>query len=66
MQFYNVKTRSKVEVPDTDIKKTKYVRTTSKGDQVRYAVRANVNGTNLTKFVGKDLYESLDVPEEIK
>jgi hypothetical protein len=64
MQFYNVKTRSKVDVPDNQIKKTKYVRKTSKGDQVRYAVRANVNGTNLTKFVGKDVYDSLQVPEE--
>ena len=64
MQFYNVKTRSKVDVPDNQIKKTKYVRKTSKGDQVRYAVRANVNGTNLTKFVGKDVYDSLNVPEE--
>jgi hypothetical protein len=64
MQFYNVKTRSKVDVPDNEIKKTKYVRKTSKGDQVRYAVRANVNGTNLTKFVGKDVYDSLKVPEE--
>lgn len=64
MQFYNVKTRSKVDVPDNQVKKTKYVRKTSKGDQVRYAVRANVNGTNLTKFVGKDVYDSLNVPEE--
>jgi hypothetical protein len=64
MQFYNVKTRSKVEVPDNQLKKTKYVRKTSKGDQVRYAVRAQVNGTNLTKFVGKDVFDSLQVPEE--
>ncbi len=64
MQFYNVKTRSKVEVPDTDVKKKKYVRQTTKGEQVRYAVRANVDGTNLTKFVGKDVYDSLQVPEE--
>ncbi len=64
MQFYNVKTRSKVDVPDDQIKKTKYVRKTAKGDQVRYAVRANVNGTNLTKFVGKDVYDKLNVPEE--
>jgi len=64
MQFYNVKTRSKVEVPDSDLKKTKYVRKTTKGDQVRYALRANVNGTNLTKFVSKDTYDSLNVPME--
>jgi hypothetical protein len=64
MQFYNVKTRAKVDVPESQLKKTKYVRKTSKGDQVRYAVRAHVDGTNLTKFVGKEMYDSLQVPEE--
>lgn len=64
MQFYNVKTRSKVDVADSQLKKTKYVRKTTKGDQVRYALRANVNGTNLTKFVSKDVYDSLNVPQE--
>jgi hypothetical protein len=64
MQFYNVKTRSKVDVADDQLKKTKYVRKTAKGDQVRYALRANVNGTNLTKFVSKDVYDSLNIPQE--
>jgi hypothetical protein len=64
MQFYNVKTRSKVDVPDNEVKKTKYVRKTAKGDQTRYAVRASVNGTSLTKFVSKEVFDSLQVPEE--
>ena len=64
MQFYNVKTRSKVDVPEDQLKKTKYVRNTAKGEQIRYAVRAHINGSNLTKFVSKAVYDSLKVPEE--
>jgi hypothetical protein len=65
MRFYNVKTRSYVEVAEKDLKKKAYKRTTSKGEQVRYAVRANVNGTNLTKFISKSVYDSLNVPVEL-
>ena len=65
MQFYNVKTRSFVEVPDEKLKKKMYTRKTSKGDQVRYAVRATLDdGTSLTKFVNKEVYDSLNVPVE--
>ena len=64
VQFYDVKNRKKVEVPESDIKKTKYERKTSKGTQVRYALRAKFNGMSLTKFVGKDTWDSMDVPEE--
>lgn len=65
VKFYNVKTRDFVTVPTSQVKKKKYEKTTKSGSmQVRYAVRANVNGTNLTKFVSKDMYDSLSVPEE--
>ena len=65
VKFYNVKTRDFVTVPTSQIKKKKYEKTTKSGSlQVRYAVRANVNGTNLTKFVSKVDYDSLSVPEE--
>ena len=37
MKFYNLKTRSHVDVPDEDITKKKMVRTTKSGEQVRYA-----------------------------
>ena len=57
MQFYNVKKRSKVDVPEA---KVVYERKTSKGIQKRYAVRAkDDDGTNLTKFVAKEDYEKL-------
>lgn len=62
MEFYSVKKRKKVEIPDDQIKKTTYE---GRGGQVRYAVRGtDDDGTNLTKFVSKDVFESLDVPEE--
>jgi hypothetical protein len=61
MEFYNVKKRQKVDIPDAEIKKTTYE---GKGGQVRYAVRANDEGTNLTKFVSKETWDSLDAPEE--
>ncbi|RJO61939.1 hypothetical protein C4544_01515 [candidate division WS5 bacterium] len=62
MQFYNVKKREKVEVDEEKLKKTTYK---GKGGQVRYAVRAvDDDGTNLTRFVSKDDWDGLDVPEE--
>lgn len=65
MLFYDVKARKKVEVAEEQLKKKMYTRKTVNGTvQTRYAVRASVNGTNLTKFVSKDVYDSLKVPEE--
>lgn len=62
MQFYNVKKREKVEISEDQLKKTVYK---GKGGQVRYAARAvDSDGTNLTRFVSKDDYDALDVPEE--
>lgn len=61
MQFYNVKKRAKVVVADSDIKKKRYP---GRGGD-RYAVRAvDDDGMHLTKFVKKDLFDSLNVPEE--
>jgi len=61
MEFYSVKKRQKVEIPDSKVKKTVY----GTNDRLRYAVRAqDDDGTNLTKFVSKDTYDRLNVPEE--
>lgn len=66
VEFYDVKKRAKVSVPVTQIKKKKYERTAKDGStQVRFAVRAHVDGTNLTKFVSKAMYDELNVPEEM-
>ena len=65
VKFYNVKTRDFVTVPTSQLKKKKYEKQTKSGQtQVRYAVRAHVDGANLTKFVSKADYDSLNVPEE--
>lgn len=65
VQFYDVKARAKVDVAESDIKKTKYVRKLSGGStQTRYALRGKHNGVNLTKFVNQKVWESMNVPEE--
>ena len=64
MKFYNVKKRAFVEVADSNCKKAVYKRETAKGVQERFAVRASDNGTKLTKFVTKKVYDSLQYPTE--
>ncbi len=64
MKFYNLKTRSHVEIAEKDITKHKMVRATKTGEQTRYAVKATHEGTPLTKFVSQKDYEALkDVKE---
>jgi hypothetical protein len=65
IQFYDVKSRQKVSVPEANIRKAKFERTTKDGGtQIRYALRAVHDGTQLTKFCSKADWETLDVPEE--
>lgn len=65
ISFYDVKTRQKVEVPESAVTKTKYERTTKEGKvQVRYALRGKYDGRNLTKFVGQADWDALDAPVE--
>jgi len=69
VEFFNLKTKQKVQIPDSDLKKRRSVRTTSGGKrQERYAVIAEVreNGgkpLQLFKFVNKETFDGLDVPE---
>jgi hypothetical protein len=62
--FYNVKTKSNVDVEEKDLRKKVFARITSKGTQYRYAVRATVDGVNLTKFISKETFDALKVPVE--
>jgi hypothetical protein len=65
IQFYDVKLRQKVSIPESAIRKTKFERTTKDGGtQTRYALRAVNEGTKLTKFCSRDDWEALNVPEE--
>ncbi|HWP30222.1 MAG TPA: hypothetical protein VNK96_00620 [Fimbriimonadales bacterium] len=64
MKFYNVKTKSFVEVPDSSVKKKKMPRKTKAGTtQIRYAFVAEHNGTKLYKFVSEADYKKLNAPE---
>ncbi len=64
MQFYNLKTRSHVDVPETNVKKTKMVRKTKNGEQTRYALKATYEGSTLYKFVSEAVYNATKAPEE--
>ncbi|MCC6404326.1 MAG: hypothetical protein IT207_09990 [Fimbriimonadaceae bacterium] len=63
MKFYNLKTRSHVDVPDGDIRKMKMVRKTKNGEQVRYALTATYEGTKLFKFVNEATYKASNAKE---
>ena len=59
MQFYNLKTRAHVDVPETDVKKKEMKRKTKNGELIRYAFVATYNGAPLFKFVKKADYDAL-------
>jgi len=63
MQFYNLKTRSHVDVPESDVKKTKMIRKTKSGEQVRYAFTAEYQGAKLFKFVNEKMFQDTNVTE---
>jgi len=63
MQFYNLKTRSHVEIPDSDVQKKKMTRKTKTGEQTRYALTATYEGTQLYKFVNEATYTSSSAKE---
>jgi hypothetical protein len=63
MKFYNLKTRSHVEVPDENIKKMKMTRKTKSGEQVRYAFTATYEGQKLFKFVSEKDYNASKAAE---
>ncbi len=63
LQFYNLKTRSHVDIPDADVKKKKMTRKTKTGEQVRYALTAEYQGTRLYKFVNEATYTSSSAAE---
>jgi len=59
MKFYNLKTRSYVEVEDKDVKKKEMVRKTKNGELIRYALVGTHGGQTLYKFVKKADYDAL-------
>lgn len=63
MKFYNLKTRSHVDVPDSSVKKMRMVRKTKSGEQVRYALTAEYQGSKLFKFVNEATFKGSNAPE---
>lgn len=65
IEFYDVKKREKVQVPESAVRKVRYERPTkSGGTSVRFGFKAEFEGSRMTKFVSKDDWEALDAPEE--
>ena len=60
MEFYNVKTRQKVDLPESGLKKSTLVQ---KNGRKTYVVTGEENGTKLVRFVSKQQYDALQVPE---
>ncbi|MER3413271.1 MAG: hypothetical protein C4341_03355 [Armatimonadota bacterium] len=64
VEFYNVKTKSKIDVPESNITKKKMVRKTKSGaTQTRYALIGQHDGMTLYKFVNQATYEGMNVKE---
>lgn len=67
MKFYNVRKKTAVEVPDEKCTKRVYTKRDAKGnlsDKKTYGVTAiDDDGTKLTKFVKKELFDKLPCPE---
>ena len=61
IEFYDVKTRQKVSVDESKVKKVTYQPKGTGGP--RYGLRAEYEGRSLTKFVSKAEYDRLNVPE---
>jgi hypothetical protein len=65
IEFYDVKRREKVAIPESGVHKTTYERPGKDGKtNVRYALRAENEGTKLTKFVSQRGWEALEAPLE--
>ena len=66
VMFYDVKNRKKVELQDSQIRKTSYSSTTKSGAvRTRYAFRGKLpDGRNVTKFCTKADWDSMNVPVE--
>ena len=61
IQFYNVKKKEKVQIPEDQVEKKEYKRTTKSGKEtIRYAFAAvDDDGTKLTKFCSKADFDAL-------
>jgi hypothetical protein len=56
VQFYHMKKKAKVDVPDDQVRKQKVA-------NGRYAATATVEGTRVFKFLSEKDYSALNAPE---
>lgn len=63
MEFYDLKSRKKIDIPAGKVKKKKMERKTKSGTQTRYALLGDHDGRTLWKFVSEKDYKAADVPE---
>jgi hypothetical protein len=64
VEFYNMKLKRKVSVPEGQLRKQVFSKPGSAGGvQRRYALVAEAEGTKMFKFVNEATFKSLDVPE---
>lgn len=62
VEFYDVKTRQKVKVEDSQVRRVTFK---TKRGGIRYGLRANTaDGRKLTKFVSKAEWDKLSYPVE--
>jgi hypothetical protein len=64
VEFYNMKLKRKVSVPQERLQKQVFSKPGAAGGvQRRYALVAEAEGTKMFKFVNAATFNSLDVPE---
>src|SRR3954462_11900602 len=64
VEFYNMKLKRKVSVPENQLKKQVFSKCGAGGStQRRYAVVAGSSGTKMFKFVSEATYASLKAPK---
>lgn len=63
VEFYDVKSRSKVKIGEANIVKKKMVKKTKTGTQTRYALIGEHDGRKLWKFVNEELFTKTNVKE---
>lgn len=61
-EFYDVKTRSKIQVQEANVHKTRFV---SDSGRTTYALRGKTSdGRSVTKFVSKKDWDTLSISEK--
>lgn len=63
MQFYSLKKRTHVEIPDANLEKMKMERPTKSGTQIRYAMTAKHDGESLFKFINEETFNASSAKE---